>query len=368
MNTANCELIEALRTPTDVSAWPLARWDLLLRQARQADLLPRLAWLLRATDTWLDIPEFARFHLESAEVLADKQRHALTWELVEIARALADLPGPVILLKGAAYFAMRLPPHHGRLFGDIDLLVPRAQIGAAEAALMLAGWEGEHHSAYDQRYYRQWMHEIPPMRHIKRLSVIDLHHAILPLSARIKSNSTPLFENARPVTGFVNLFVLGPADMLLHSATHLFTEGEYKHGLRDLVDLDSLIRHFSIDPGLWPELEQRARTLNLGRPLYYALRYCKAALDTPIPTELGTRNAPPFASFMDALFGRALAPEHPSCGDTLTGLARWMLYVRGHWLRMPLYLLVPHLFHKAFLAEREQDLANRGKDEDKARG
>jgi hypothetical protein len=354
MNTASCELIEALRTPKSLSAWPLAKWDLLLRQARHADLLPRLAWLLRETDESLDLPEFARFHLESAEVLAEKQRHALTWEVAEIGRAFADLPGPVILLKGAAYFAMQLPPHHGRLFGDIDLLVPHSQLGMAEAALMLAGWEGEHHSEYDQRYYRHWMHEIPPMRHIKRLSVIDLHHAILPLSARIKSNPAPLFENAHPLTGFENLFALAPADMVLHSATHLFTEGEYNHGLRDLVDLDSLIRHFSIDPAFWTELEQRAEVLNLGRPLYYALRYCHAVLNTPIPSELAQQNAPALVPLMDGLFGRALAPEHASCSDSWSGLSRWLLYVRGHWLRMPLHLLLPHLFHKAFLAEREE--------------
>jgi hypothetical protein len=29
---------------------------------------------------------------------------------------------------------------------------------------MLAGWAATHHDAYDQRYYRQWMHELPPMQ------------------------------------------------------------------------------------------------------------------------------------------------------------------------------------------------------------
>jgi hypothetical protein len=33
--------------------------------------------------------------------------------------------------------------------------------------------------------------------------------------------------------------------MVLHSATHLFYDGELNHGLRDLVDLDDLLRHFS---------------------------------------------------------------------------------------------------------------------------
>jgi hypothetical protein len=65
---------------------------------------------------------------------------------------------------------------------------------------------------------------------------------------------------------------------------------------------------------------------------------------------------------MDALFGRALAPEHASCADGLTGLARELLYIRGHWLRMPLHLLLPHLFHKAFLAEREAEKREKEKE------
>jgi len=32
-----------------------------------------------------------------------------------------------------------------------------------------------------------------------------------------------------------------------------------------------------------------------------------------------------------------------------TGPARWLLYVRGHALRMPLHLVLPHLLRKAWL-------------------
>jgi hypothetical protein len=352
MSVRDCALVAALRAPHAAAAWPLAEWDRLIRQARRADLLPRLAWALREAGAWQVVPEVARFHLESAEPLAEKQQLALNWELAEIARALEDLPGPVILLKGAAYFAAGLPPHHGRLFGDIDLLVPRPQLEAAEAALMLAGWQAEHHTAYDQRYYRQWMHEIPPMQHVRRLSVIDLHHAILPTTARIKTDPAALFAAARSLPG-TPLRVLCPADMVLHSATHLFHEGEFTHGLRDLVDLDALLRHFgTVD--FWETLAARADELNLRRPLFYALRYCRRVMGTPIPDSLAASGRPWLPGLLDAMFERGLAPDHDSCDDRLTGIARGMLYVRGHWLRMPLRLLLPHLFHKAFLAEREE--------------
>ena len=34
--------------------------------------------------------------------------------------------------------------------------------------------------------------------------------------------------------------------------------------------------------------------------------------------------------------------------DALTAAARWLLYVRAHYLRMPLHLLLPHLLRKSF--------------------
>lgn len=51
---------------------------------------------------------------------------------------------------------------------------------------------------------------------------------------------------------------------------------------------------------------------------------------------------------MDAVFERALLPEHASCDGLLAPAARGALCLRAHWLRMPPVLLARHLFHKAF--------------------
>lgn len=329
----------------------LEGWDLLIRQARKCRLLPRLAALVRAHSDWATVPEQVRLHLESAEAMARRQTKAMQWEIRCIVNALGGTDTPVVLLKGGAYLAAGLPPAQGRLFADIDLLVPIKNIRRVEGALMLNGWSSGHQSSYDQRYYRKWMHEIPPMQHFNRYSVIDLHHAILPVTARIKTDPAPLFQQAVNVPGYTGLSVLAPADMVLHSATHLFHEGDFGHGLRDLTDLDALLRQFSQEPDFWNQLGKRARTLNLARPLYYALRYCRLVLDTPVPTELQQQGKPLTSLFMDWLFGRALAPDHASCDDMFTPIARWILYIRSHWLRMPPHLLIPHLLYKATLAK-----------------
>ena len=90
-----------------------------------------------------------------------------------------------------------------------------------------------------------------------------------------------LIEAARPLRD--GLHILGPPDLVLHSAAHLFQDGDLDGGLRDLVDLDLLLRHFGADPAFWEGLVPRAIQLSLARPLYYALRYCQVLLGCPVP-------------------------------------------------------------------------------------
>ena len=231
--------------------------------------------------------------------------------------------------------------------------MPRERLARVETVLLSKGWAFSKLDAYDQRYYRQWMHELPPMHHTRRHSSLDVHHNILPSTAVVTPDARLLLEAARPLAHDPRLAVLAPADMVLHSATHLFFDGELEHGLRDLVDLDALLRHFGSDEAFFPSLAQRAEQLGLGRPLYYAAWNCRRFLRTPLPEawlQALAAQAParPGRDFMQACFDRALQPDHASCRDAFSGLARWLLYVRSHALRMPLRLLLPHLAHKAW--------------------
>ena len=352
-------LVNVLRTPESITSLRLVDWDLLIRQARWADLLARICFLLEEQGLLGEVPSQARRHLESERAVAEAHARSVRWEAYQIRQALEDLNVSVILLKGGAYILSGLPAGRGRLFYDMDILVPKARLDAVEQALGLRGWVLTHLDAYDQRYYRQWMHELPPLRHIKRKTVLDVHHTILPETSRLCPDPRKLIAAAQPLEGQGCLKILAPADMVLHSATHLFHDGELDHGLRDLVDIDSLLRHFGRDETFWPELVERARELDLIRPLYYALRYTQAILGTPVPeaTQQDIRIGCPggFApALMDALFIRGLAPEHPSCDTPFTGLARWLLYVRSHGLRMPMHLLIPHLIRKAVRRRKDR--------------
>lgn len=341
----------ALKQPEATVSWTAAQWEMLVRQARTADLLGRIAALLDDRGLLERVPSAPRAHLVAAQRLAAAQVEEVRREVAHIVKALSRTGVDIVLLKGAAYLFAGLPAADGRIFSDIDILVPQKALAEVEAALMLHGWATSHHEPYDQRYYRKWMHELPPMRHATRGTVLDVHHSIAPLSGRLKPDSRKLLAASRVLAGQSRLKVLAPADMVLHSATHLFLNEELRHGLRDLADFDSLLRHFSALPSFWPQLAARATELELERPLYYGLRYAAAMLGTPLPEEAakcGARPAVGVQALMDALFVRALQPEHASAADWLTPLARWALYVRAHWLRMPPLLLARHLAVKAF--------------------
>lgn len=352
-------LVRVLRDPEQLRSLALADWDLLLRQARSANLLARIALLAERHASGC-IPAPVAPRLEGALLVASHHREAVEWEIAQIRQALDSAGLPLILLKGAAYLAAGLPAAEGRSFSDVDILVPKARINQAEAALMMHGWATSHHSAYDDRYYRKWMHELPPMQHGRRMTVVDVHHAILPETARSKPDSASLIAAARDVPGRPGVMTLQPVDMVVHSACHLFHEEELDKGLRDLSDLDALLRSFGPTPGFWPALVARAAELDLGRVLFYALRYARRLLGTPVP-EAAMRQAAQsgpgrlLRRTMDALYGRALLPRHPSCHDRLSGTARHLLFVRAHWLRMPPGILARHLAHKAAVAIRGEE-------------
>lgn len=332
-------------------------WADLLGQARASLLGARLAhWLDSHGGLDAMVPPGPRPYLRAALEVAQRQQTQALWEMDRMRRALAALPAPVLVLKGGAYISTGLPAAAGRTLSDIDLLVPRDQLPAAETQLLAAGWISQETDPYNQRYYREWMHEIPPLTHIRRGTVIDLHHTITAPTSSFAVDGAALVAASRPIDPAQPQWrVLQPVDMVLHSAVHLFQEGEFEHGLRDLLDMDWLLQHFVVcEPCFWPQLLARAAELRLQVPLHHALHHIERLFGPRVPDlhrQAVDALAPPWpqAALMAWLLTRALRPHHPSAARGGEELARALLYLRSHWLRMPLHLLVPHLVRKAWM-------------------
>jgi len=347
-------LLTTLATPSSAASLSLPEWEVLIRAARQTRLLARLHYLVERERVLDDLPKAVIDQLHTAAVIVHYHQRRARWELNRLQRELSPQRIPVVLLKGSAYLILDLEISHGREMRDVDLLIPDDQIERAESMLRAHGWGNTKMDDYDQRYYRDWMHELPPMRHVNRVTEVDLHHSILPRTSRLHPDPRRLFQQASQLSpsGFG---VLSAHDRVLHSAVHLFYDGALDRDLRDLVDLDQLLRHFSDTDDFWQGLVSRAETLELGRPLFYALRFSRRILATPIPPEVlqqADANAPalPARVLMDHLVPRALMPSDPENRTPITAFFRWLLYLRSHWLRMPPLMLARHLFHKGVIS------------------
>jgi hypothetical protein len=375
-------LVATLRDPASVGALSPERWTALIAIARAEKLIGSLAWRLESEV----LAEPIAAILAEAGVEAKHARRQALWEAEMARRALAPLGIPVILLKGTAYAAAGLAAGKGRSIGDLDILVPREALPEVERALLGAGWEWVKEDAYDDHYYREWMHELPPLIHRERDRMIDVHHTILPLTARPRPDAAALIagsvavntadlpnpfglslskpfpsaneEKGRTREGFDKLSpngeggdlertsdsssairILSPPDMIVHAAAHLFADGDLAGGLRNLWDIDRLLRDFSDHPDFWAQLAARAALHGLGASVGRAVRLAHALYGTPAPDPWIVSNA------IDRLFMARLLARN-GWGQATRPMLRLAFYVRSHTLRMPPLMLARHLWIK----------------------
>lgn len=357
-------LMATLREPQRAADLSLAAWSDLIAVARSANLLGRLAKSLH--DAGVEPAAPAKRHLDAALQLSTRQRQSVMWEAHELSRALSPLGVPVVLLKGAAYTLGNHPVGEGRLFGDIDILVPRDALGKTEMRLMVAGWTSAKTSDYDQRYYRKWMHELPPMMHVRRGTVLDVHHTILPLTARHSPDPRHIMETTEPLAGLPCLHIPAEEYLLIHSITHLLHEGELHNGLRDLFDIDGLIREGAAQGEFWARVVDASGRMGLSAYVYFGLQLARTLIGSPIPAAVleALQAAAPrrwHSPLLEALYRAALRPECEAANSASATVARFAIYVRAHWLRMPPHLLVRHLARKGLqrLDKKEPALAGR---------
>ncbi|MFN3944499.1 MAG: nucleotidyltransferase family protein [Allosphingosinicella sp.] len=328
-------LVRALADPPAADGLDAAGWTALIAAARGESLLGSLAFRLEGRA----MPPAA------AAILADERRDSARartqalWEAEMARRALAPRAIPVVLLKGTAFAAAGLDAGIGRSIGDLDILVPRDRIDEAQDALLAAGWERlKADGSYDDLYYRRWMHELPPLIHKERDRMIDVHHTILPLTARPRPDAAALVADSVALPG--GLRTLCPEDMVVHAAAHLFADGDLAGGLRNLWDIDRLVRQFD-GAAFRARLAERMRRHQLGPAVARALRLGARLYGTPVDPALAGR-----PRLSDRLFEARLLARN-GWGQEARPALRFAFYVRSHWLRMPPLMLARHLWVKA---------------------
>jgi Uncharacterised nucleotidyltransferase len=365
-------LVKALRSPDSVSALSAEGWTALLAMARAEQLIGTLAHRLSGQE----VPGAIVAILDDARGNAEYQRRTAIWEADCAARALATYPGKSVLMKGTAYVAAGLTAGEGRHIGDLDIMVARKDLGTVEDLLLTkGGWEWVKEDAYDDAYYRDHMHELPPMIHKERDRMIDVHHTILPLTARPRPDAAEMLSDAirpsslkgrggssaaaegewqshaspveldsprshPPQQKGGGLYVFSPADMAVHCAAHLIADGDLAGGLRNLWDMHCLLTEFAdADPAFYAALKSRAQHHELWPAVHRAARLASQLYGTNIPKDWRGWNS------KDKWYVMRLAARD-QWGRASRKPIQLIFYIRSHWLRMPPMMLARHLWVK----------------------
>jgi hypothetical protein len=129
--------------------------------------------------------------------------------------------------------------------------------------------------------------------------------------------------------------------MIVHAAAHLFADGDLAGGLRNLWDIDRLLREFQAAEGFWERLRASASRHQLAAPVARALRLVRLIYGTPVDAVCAGRGRP-----ADMLYARRLLARD-GWGRERRKALRFAFYVRSHWIRMPPLMLARHLLIKA---------------------
>lgn len=328
-----------------------SQWQQLLTLARASNLLAKFAYI--ATEYMEYIPCRVQKHLESAITIATRHRQSVMHEIAEIYKVAKSID--ITILKGGAYLIHDYPNAQGRMLSDLDILVDRNDLKQLEIKCLLNGWIRTESEEYNDRYYRKWMHEIPPLTNLKRGTVVDIHHNILPLTNRQCPDPAQFEHQTIKHEILGEITTLSDKDLFIHSATHLFSESEFNNGLRDLIDLFQLLEYFEKEQSNFIEHSYiRARNLGLEEYLYLALTLINKCLIKSNQKKINLTNInSPFSNthlnLLEKAFIKVFEPSYSLNNTISDNLASFFLYCRGHNLRMPIKLLIPHLLTKLYM-------------------
>lgn len=349
-------LFNLLLHPNKGLTLSLEVWQDTIFVLREAKLLASLYHAAKRNGCYNEYPDFAKRHLFSAQVYAARQAQQIRFESAELLRLFEQIKVEAIFLKGAGYTLRDSLNSQGRVCSDIDVLVKKTDLSKAESHLKANRWQSEQLNDYDEKYYREWAHEVPPLFQINRATVLDMHHNVyLPISGR--SPNIDLFLSATQATQN-GCLVFSPATSIMHSIIHLFTNEDSSSWLRDLLDITLLIQEYD-SPALWQEIIDLGQQTDFQFEVYSCFKALEHYSDLALP-EIAQQFMQCYlpSKGQTWLLKHAILPafaiEHSS---VLTRKIRWaktIVYYRGHWMKMPLGVLAKHFVIKSFMSIRDQ--------------
>lgn len=317
-----------------------ADWHQLLIALRRHGLLAKAYYQLGKKIEAKNIPEPVYRQLRAGAKYADKQQQSLFYELFLLESLSEEVKFPCLLLKGAAYRALALPMSYGRLFSDIDILVPADCFNEMRNKLFFKGFYEPAMSDYDRHYYLKWSHQNPPLHHFERDTVIDLHHQIFPTASALKLNIKPFFEKAIQIKG--SYFKVPCIEHLfVHAAVHLFLQEETHRSVKDIIDINALFNEVA-KRNLSQSLQEQSALIGAESAVInavYVIEKLFKNADAAMYLQTYQRQRP--SKLVCQLMLKVLnaKPDQYS-------FAKNIWFIRGHFLKLKWHILLYHFIAK----------------------
>ena len=218
------------------------------------------------------VPPEVEAALEEAYYGLARQNSLLLHELERIVGALAEAGVPVLLLKGAALAETAYGNAALRPMDDLDVLVPRPQVGAAQAALTGLGYRmvtTEPWPGFSWRYRNAVMLGHPASTEPTFFVGLHIQLFDVPYYERIPVGDWFARAQAVPAAGS-GARMPAPEDHLVYLCGHLALHHEREPALLRYVDIALLIRYAgeALD---WEQVVQRTADWRLVIPLQRTL-------------------------------------------------------------------------------------------------
>lgn len=265
-------------------------WAAVLDLARVHAVSPLLYWRLeregqskRPED---GVPLEVRGELESdfyttaaRELMAERQ-------LAEILGLMAQDGISTLVIKGAAVGAY-YPDPALRPFGDLDLLVPQAQMQQAEEVLSRLGYS----ASVSQAWWSDYHYHLPPMVRDEGSLAVEVHWRLDHQDAVGRLPTEDLWARAVPWTiADQPTLRLDAVDTALHLCFHAVVQHRARLGLRPLCDLAQVTDGWGQDQ--WGALVRRTEGYGLVRPVYLMLALLEQVLGLAVPARVMAALAP----------------------------------------------------------------------------
>src|SRR5262249_50628951 len=205
----------------DPHDWGRERWRRAVTAAEWHRVAPLLYCHVRAQQ---GVPRAVLRELEETYLANSARNLFIDAALRQALGALREADVPALLLKGAALVETVYDDPAQREMLDLDVLVPRAELRRAAAALEPLGYAAGGSEAA--------AHHAPALIGEQRIVAVELHHHIVIGGEGRRFDIDDLWRRARPAPDGTHLLP-APADLLLHVCLH-FTRNRLggSHGRR----------------------------------------------------------------------------------------------------------------------------------------